>query len=267
MKNDKLTLSACILVKNAQKHIKECLENLQDFDEIILLDNESSDDTLKIAHDFNKEYKNLKIYQSEFIGFGALKNLAISYAKNEWIFSIDSDEILEKECLNYLKDFFSKAVDEKTILALPRKNLYKQEWIKACGWYPDYVTRIFNKNYTKFNNNLVHESVIVPKDSNFKKLDFGVKHYTCSGIESIVTKMNLYTSHSAKEKFKNSKKTSFSSAILRFFVSFTKDYFFRKGIFYGYKGFIISFMNAQGSFLRYAKLYELNKDEETVNKL
>lgn len=262
MKNDKLTLSACILVKNAQKHIKECLENLQDFDEIILLDNESSDNTLKIANDFNKEYKNLKIYQSKFIGFGALKNLAISYAKNEWIFSIDSDEILEKECLNYLKDFFSKAVDEKTILALPRKNLYKNEWIKASGWYPDYVIRVFNKNYTKFNENIVHESVIVPKDAKIKRLDFGIRHYACSSIEDIVKKMNLYTSHSAKEKFKKGKKASISGAIFRFFFTFFKDYFFRKGIFYGYKGLVISLMNAQGAFLRYIKLYELNKDEK-----
>ncbi|ASQ31321.1 glycosyltransferase, family 2 [Campylobacter avium LMG 24591] len=262
MKNNKLPLSACILVKNAQKHIKECLENLQDFDEIILLDNESSDDTLKIAKEFNESYKNLKIYQSEFIGFGALKNLALSYATNEWIFSIDSDEVLEKECLDFLKDFFKSPPSKDIILALPRKNLYKNEWIKASGWYPDYVIRVFNKNYTKFNENIVHESVIVPKDAKIKRLDFGIRHYACSSIEDIVKKMNLYTSHSAKEKFKKGKKASISGAIFRFFFTFFKDYFFRKGIFYGYKGLVISLMNAQGAFLRYIKLYELNKDEK-----
>lgn len=254
--------SATILVKNAQAHIKECLESLRDFDEIILLDNQSEDDTLKIAKEFNESYKNLKIYQSEFIGFGALKNLALSYATNEWIFSIDSDEVLEKDTLMYMKDFFSKAVDKNTILALSRKNLYKGEWIKACGWYPDYVLRIFNKNYTSFNDNLVHESLIVPKDAKIKRLDFGIRHYACSSIEDIVKKMNLYTSHSAKEKFKKGKKASISGAIFRFFFTFFKDYFFRKGIFYGYKGLVISLMNAQGAFLRYIKLYELNKDEK-----
>lgn len=257
MKDNKLPISACILVKNAQKHIKECLENLQDFDEIILLDNESSDDTLKIAHDFNKEYKNLKIYQSKFIGFGPLKNLAISYAKNEWIFSIDSDEVLEKGCLNYLKDFFSKAIDEKTILALPRKNLYKKEWIKACGWYPDYVTRIFNKNYTKFNNNLVHESVIVPKNSNFKKLEFGVKHYAFENASSLLKKLDRYTELYAEQN-KGKKHTSILKAILHGFFSFFKNYLLKKGFLYGYKGLLISTCNALGSFLKYLKLYEMN---------
>lgn len=249
--------SATILVKNAQAHIKECLESLRDFDEIILLDNQSEDDTLKIAHDFNKEYKNLKIYQSEFIGFGPLKNLAISYAKNEWIFSIDSDEVLEKECLNYLKDFFSKAVDEKTILALPRKNLYKKEWIKACGWYPDYVTRIFNKNYTKFNNNLVHESVIVPKDAKIKRLDFGIRHYAFDSVSALLKKLDRYTELYAEQN-KGKKQSSISKAILHGFFSFFKNYLLKKGFLYGYKGFLISTCNALGSFFKYIKLYEMN---------
>ena len=97
-------ISVCILVKNAQDTIKECLESLQSFDEIILLDNQSSDDTLKIANDFKSKFDNLRIYHSEFIGFGPLKNLAISYASNDWIFSIDSDEVLEFSALKELEN-------------------------------------------------------------------------------------------------------------------------------------------------------------------
>lgn len=96
-------ISATILVKNGEQTLLECLESLKCFDEIILLDNQSSDDTLKIAETFRMKFPNLRIYSSEFIGFGALKNLALSYAKNEWIFSIDADEVLESDCLEELK--------------------------------------------------------------------------------------------------------------------------------------------------------------------
>lgn len=90
-------ISAVILVKNAQATLQECLRSIQCFDEIILLDNQSNDDTLKIALSFKESFPNLHIHTSEFIGFGALKNLAISYAKNDWILLIDADEVLEQD--------------------------------------------------------------------------------------------------------------------------------------------------------------------------
>lgn len=122
-------ISAIIIVKNAKQTLLECLNSLKDFDEIILLNNESSDNTLNIANEFKKDFANLHIYHSAFIGFGALKNLALSYAKNDWILSIDADEVLENECIKELKNL---ELQEDNIIALSRKNLYKGEWIKAC---------------------------------------------------------------------------------------------------------------------------------------
>lgn len=252
-------ISVCILVKNAQKTIKECLEALSEFGEIILLDNQSSDKTLEIARKFNENYKNLRIEQSEFIGFGALKNLAVQYAKNEWILSIDSDEVLENEALEEIK---ALNVDQESIIALPRKNLYNNEWIKACGWYPDFVWRIFNKNFTRFNDNFVHESVQIPPNAQKIYLKGHLKHYAFKDIESVITKMNRYTSFSANEKFEKDKKTSLCAAIFRFFLTFFRDYFLRKGFLYGYKGFVIALLNAEGAFYRYAKLYELHKGKK-----
>ena len=249
-------ITVCILVKNAQSTLQECLQSLSEFGEIVLLDNHSTDETLKIAQEFNATYKNLRVEQSEFIGFGALKNLAVSYAKNEWILSIDSDEVLENEALSEIK---ALNLNENCIVALPRKNLYANEWIKACGWHPDFVWRLFNKNFTRFNDNKVHESIILPPNSQKIQLKNALKHYAFGDIQSIIAKMNRYTSFSAQEKFERGKKTSFFGAIFRFFLTFFKDYFLRKGVFYGYKGFVVALLNAEGAFYRYAKLYELNK--------
>ncbi|STQ87391.1 glycosyltransferase family 2 protein [Helicobacter pullorum] len=269
-------ISATILVKNAQDTIRECLDSLQEFDEIILLDNGSSDDTLKIAREFDTLYGNLRIYSSEFIGFGALKNLAISYASNDWIFSIDSDEVLESRTLELLKNLFGSESDynnsessdtpkqstlhtgklpaPNTIYALPRKNLYNGEWIKACGWYPDFVTRIFNKTYTRFNDNIVHESIIIPKDAHLIKLDSGVKHYAFENITHLLDKLQKYSSLWAQQH--THKRSSPLKAIIRGSWSFVRNYVFKKGFLYGYKGFVISVCNALGVFFKYMKLYE-----------
>ncbi|EDO6870994.1 glycosyltransferase, partial [Campylobacter coli] len=249
-------ISVIIIVKNAQNTLFECLNSLKEFGEIILLNNESTDDTLKIAKEFQKDFTHLYIYESKFIGFGALKNLALSHAKNEWILNIDADEILENEAKEELKKLEFK---EQNILALTRKNLYKGEWIKACGWWPDHVLRIFNKNFTRFNDNLVHESLILPSNAKKIHLKNGLRHYAFRDISHLIDKMQYYSSLWAKQNIH--KKSGVLKANLRAFWTFFRNYFLKNGFLYGYEGFTISVCNALGTFFKYMKLYELQKQK------
>ncbi|EAM0390791.1 glycosyltransferase [Campylobacter jejuni] len=249
-------ISVIIIVKNAEQTLLECLNSLKDFDEIILLNNESSDNTLNIANEFKKDFANLHIYHSAFIGFGALKNLTLSYAKNDWILSIDADEVLENECIKELKNL---ELQEDNIIALSRKNLYKGEWIKACGWWPDHVMRVFNKTHTSFNENLVHESLILHKDSKKIKLQNGLRHFAFEDIDSLLNKLQKYSKLWALQNLH--KESSVCKALLRGIWTFFRNYVLKKGIFYGYKGFIISTCNGLGAFFKYMKLYELKKQK------
>ncbi|EAI3516434.1 glycosyltransferase, partial [Campylobacter coli] len=249
-------ISVIIIVKNAQNTLLECLNSLKEFGEIILLNNESTDDTLKIAKEFQKEFAYLYIYESKFIGFGALKNLALSHTKNEWILNIDADEILEKETKEELKKL---EIKEQSILALPRKNLYKGEWIKACGWWPDHVLRVFNKKHTKFNENLVHESLILHPNTQKIKLQNGLRHFAFESIDDLLDKLQKYSKLWALQNLH--KESEIYKALVRGFWTFFRNYVLKKGIFYGYKGFIISTCNGLGAFFKYMKLYELKKQK------
>lgn len=247
-------ISVIIIVKNAQNTLEQCLNSLKEFGEIVLLENESTDDTLKIAQNFQKSFPTLRIEKSAFIGFGALKNKALSYANNEWILSIDADEVLEFDAL---KELESLELKPHCVLYLARKNLYCGEWIKACGWHPDFVGRIFNKTFTHFNDNLVHESLILPQNTQKIYLKGTLLHYAYDGIYGLLEKAQRYSELYTQQN--PTKKSSMSKAILRGGFKFVRDYFFKKGIFYGYKGFIISLFNALGTFLKYAKTYELSQ--------
>ncbi|ECW7655053.1 glycosyltransferase [Campylobacter coli] len=249
-------ISVIIIVKNAQNTLPECLNSLKEFGEIILLNNESTDDTLKIAKEFQKEFAHLYIYESKFIGFGALKNLALSYAKNDWILNIDADEILENEAKEELKKLEFR---EQNILALPRKNLYKGEWIKACGWWPDHVLRVFNKKHTKFNENLVHESLILYPNTQKIYLKNGLRHFAFESIDDLLDKLQKYSRLWALQNLH--KESGICKALVRGFWTFFRNYVLKKGIFYGYKGFIISACNGLGAFFKYMKLYELKKQK------
>lgn len=248
-------ISAVILVKNAEKTIAECLESLCAFGEVVLLDNGSTDATVEIA----SKFPNVKIFSEPvFYGFGKMKNIAVDHATNDWIFSIDSDEVIMPEIVSQIN---AMQLNDNTVVALSRLNYYGNLCMKCCGWYPDYVWRIFNRKYTCFNENIVHEGVETKPDTQKVYIKDAIKHYAADSMESIIQKMNRYTTLSAQEKHKKGKKASVIGAIFRFIHTFNMNYFFRRGIFYGYKGFVVSLLNASGSFYRHMKLYELNKND------
>lgn len=245
-------ISVTILVKNSQATIMQCLESVKDFKEIIILDNGSTDATLTLLREFHLKYNNLKIYQSEFIGFGPLKNKAISYASNDWILSLDSDEVLDSSC----KEAIEKInFDENTIGSISRHNLYKGEWIKACGWSPDYVLRLFNKKAIQFNDKQVHEALDIKDNHKIVKLEGFITHYAFNSIDDLLNKLQRYSTLWAMQNLH--KDSSVIKSITHASFNFFRNYILKNGYRYGYKGFIISTCNALGAFFKYMKLYEL----------
>ncbi len=246
-------ISVTILTKNSSLYMNECLSALLKFDEIIILDNGSTDDTIEIA----RSYKNVKVYEHEFIGFGPLKNLAISYTSNDWVFSVDSDEIISNDLVIEIQKLI---LDKNCIYSISRDNYYNGKLIQACGWQNDFVHRLFNKTVTQFNDKLVHESLIINNNIKMTKLVNNMKHYTFNSAIELVDKMQKYSTLWANEN-RNKKKSSPSKAFFRAMFSFVKNYFFQKGFLYGYEGLVISISNANGVFYKYIKLYEVNKND------
>ena len=249
-------ISVTILVKNAEGTLPECLEALLPFGEIVIVDNESTDGTPDIIRKFSARHGHVKVLESPFIGFGALKQMAVSEASNDLILSIDADEILQERTIREINGL---ELTTGTVAALSRMNHYDGTWVKGCGWYPDYVWRLFNRNHTGFNSNTVHEGVEIPEGSRKVYLKDALKHYAATGISSMLAKMNRYTSYSAREKWEKGRRVTVFGALLRGWLTFHKDYLFRGGVRYGYKGFVIALSNASGTFYRYLKLYELQK--------
>ncbi|APC97391.1 glycosyltransferase family 2 protein [Francisella frigiditurris] len=241
-------ISVTILTKNSSLHIRECLLALKEFSEIIVLDNGSTDKTLDIV----KSFKNVKLFEYDFIGFGPLKRLATGYATNDWILSVDSDEIITEELLNKLKKLEK---NKETVYSFKRLNHYNGRPIKGCGWYPDEVKRLFNKKFTNFNTNMVHESV---ESKHVELIQGDIKHYSFRNISDLLQKLDKYTELYANANI--GKKISLSKPFLSMFTMFIKSYFLKKGFKYGLDGFSISLCNALGAFFKHYKLIEKNKN-------
>ena len=246
-------ISAVVLTKNNETTITKTLESLVDFDDIVVYDNGSTDTTLQII----KSFSNINLICGDFKGFGWTKNKASTYALNDWIIVVDSDEVVDNELLNTLQN---KVLDDKIVYQLNFKAFYKDIQIKYCGWNNQKIKRLYNKTKTKYNDNDVHEDIITD-GFDIDLLDGNVEHYSYQTIEQFIDKANTYSTLFAKNNM-GKKKSSPTKAILNGIYSFIKTYFFKRGFLDGYAGLIIAFSHMVTNFYKYIKLYELNQELE-----
>lgn len=249
-----IPISIVILAKNAERHLEACLAALANFDEIIVLDNGSTDSTPDIA----RRFPNAVVHHHDFIGFGPLKNLAAGFARNDWVLNIDSDEILPPEQVEAIRALDLN--DSSKIYALPRLNHYRGRPIKSCGWYPDWVKRLYHRTTVRFNDNQVHESLIEPEGCRVERLPekYPLLHYSFDGAAGLIGKMQHYTDlFAAQQQFR--RRASVLSAVRHGAAAFFKSYILKRGIFDGGDGWTISFANASGAYYKYIKLHEANQ--------
>lgn len=242
-------ISVTILTKNSELYLDKVLSHLTRFSEVLLYDSGSEDQTFEIA----KKYPNVVIHRGTFDGFGKTHNLASSLCKNDWILSIDSDEIVTPELL---EEIFNLKLETSTVYSISRHNYYREKFIKGCGWYPDRVFRLYNKKTTSFTDALVHEAVIT---DNLKRCDLKepILHFPYKSTQDFIHKMQLYSTLFAKEKA-GKKKATFLSALSHGFFAFFKSYFLKHGFLLGSQGFEISFYNGITAYYKYLKLRDLN---------
>ncbi|MCH9626771.1 MAG: hypothetical protein S4CHLAM2_03990 [Chlamydiales bacterium] len=243
-------ISVTILVKNGERCLKEVLDSLQKFDEIVVYDTGSTDDTLTLA----KSYPNVRIIQQPFTGFGPDHNAAAAQAQHDWILSIDADEVLSEELAN---EILSTSLDPHTVYSLPRHNYYNGRHIKWCGWHPESVIRLYNKQITAFSEAMVHEKV---EDKGLKKMRFfqPLRHYSYASVSDFLQKMEHYSTLFAQQ-YQHKRKSSPLTAYLHGMTAFFKSFILKRGFLGGYEGFLISAYNGHTAFYKYLKLYEANK--------
>ena len=243
-------ISCVIIAKDAQATIKEVLDALKYFSDVVVYSNNSTDKTDEIA----KSYENINLIQGEFLGFGPTKNKASEYAKNDWILSLDADEVLSEEFIYTLN---KKKLKNDLVYSILRINYYKKSKVRHC-WGDDVLVRIYNRTKTSFTNKKVHEKVIT---QNFKieSIRGNIRHYPYSNISEFIIKLDRYSSYYAQENA-GKKDSSPLKASLNAMYSFNKTYFAKFGFLDGYAGLIIAFSHMATNFYKYMKLYELNKE-------
>jgi len=242
-----IRLSVVIITFNEEKNIERCLKSVMNIaDEIIVLDSFSTDKTEEICQKYN-----VKFFQHEFDDYTSQKNRAVSFAENDYVLSLDADEVLSEK----LKNSIFKIKENPIFDAYDfnRLNIYCGKPIKHTSWYPDRKIRIWNRKKGKWVGNKIHEIVKLEKDAKIDTLNGDLLHYSFNSIEEHILQANKFSSISAEQIVQNNKKNLVLKAITNPSFKFFKNYFLKLGFLEGYTGLLISIIISFETFLKYSK--------------
>ena len=254
---NKIGLSAVILTKNEEERITACIKSVIDWvDEVIVLDDESEDNTREIA-----EGLGASVFARKMDIEGRHRNLAYARANSKWVLSLDADERVTEE----LKEEITRALaldTEFNAFTIPRKNFIGDYWIRWGGLYPSAQLKLFCRDKFKWEEAEVHPRAFLDGDCGHLKSD--LIHYTYRDWNDFLRKLNNQTTLEAKKWYKmysvNPKKArykmNFVHALWRTFDRFNRAFIAKRGYRDGFIGFMVAYFSSLYQMVSYAKYRE-----------
>ena len=242
-------ITATIITFNEAANIQAALESLSWADEIIVVDSESTDDTVAIARRFTDH-----VIVRPWPGYIAQKNFAADQATHDWIFSLDADERVTPELAAEITTALAKGPSAAGY-RVPRVTFHLGRWIRSTDWYPDYQLRLYDRRRARWAGKYVHESV--KADGAVEYLRSELQHFAYRDVAHHLETMDRYTTLAAKQMFEEGRRAGFLSLMVHPPAAFFRNYVLRGGFRDGKAGLIVSTMNARYVRLKFAKLREL----------
>lgn len=246
----KLPISLVVITFNEEANIERCLKSVPFASECVVVDSFSGDKTVALA-----QACGARVVQEKWRGFGAQKKFATELAQNPWILSLDADEALSPELAAEIEQLFGQ-LDPLAGYLTPRRSFHLGRWIKYGGWYPDYQLKLFNKDHAQWSEAEVHESIQVQKKH---KLKGDVLHWVFDSLSDQVVTNDRYSSLGARQLYQEGKRFSYLKLFFKPFGKFVETYIVKQGFRDGLPGFIIAIGAAYSLFLKFAKLWEIER--------
>jgi len=242
----KLGLTAVILAKNEEKNLPRVLKSISWVDEIVIVDDESTDGTVEIA-----KKAQATVYQRELDDFCSQRNFALTKVKTPWVLFIDADEEITPELAEEIKQ--AVKTDKFDGYRFPRKNIIFGKWIEHSGWYPDWQLHLFKIAKGKYVEK-VHEQVVL--DGKVGELSKVLVHYNYQSISQYLEKMFRYTTLEVENQLTLGYKFAWSDLIKKPLSEFLRRFFAEQGFKDGVHGLALSLLQAFSELVVYLKIWE-----------
>jgi glycosyltransferase involved in cell wall biosynthesis len=248
-------LTVLIPCKNERRNIRLCIESVRGLaDEILVADSGSCDGTLHIV----QEMGGCRIIEREYVHSADFKNWAIPQAAHEWVLVLDADERVTPPLAEEIRRVLAAPATEVDGYSIGRLNHYLGYRIKRCGWDTDRVIRLFRRDVARYQQRWVHAEVQL-NPQRVAPLREPMLHYTTWSTDQYFEKLNRYAAWSALNARDEQRRFS---ALGLFFTApfrFLQLYVLRLGFLDGLPGFQVCMFAAFYSFLKKAKMWELQR--------
>ena len=229
-------LSLIVITKNEDANIARCIGSVPSADDVVVVDNSSTDRTPEIARSLGARV----IDAPDWPGFGAQKQRALDAAHGDWVLSLDADEWIEPPLMRLIDATIAKA-DADNAYEMPRRSRFCGRIVYHCGWSPDYVTRLFRRSHGRFSDHIVHEHIII--DGRVGRLALPIEHDSIDSLADAEDKILRYSDAAAAQMAKQGKRSSPLKASLRGWAAFLKTYLLRAGFLDGRTGWAVAHYN------------------------
>ncbi|KTD02563.1 glycosyltransferase family 2 protein [Fluoribacter gormanii] len=244
-----MSLTVIIITKNEERNIRRCLESIRFADEVVVLDSGSTDKTVAIAKEYTEH-----VFSTDWPGYGAQKQRALSKATGDWVLNLDADESVSEELQQEIISAMSSNSADAFRIAI-QMFFYNQPLKYSSS--PKRHVRLFKRANAYFSNDIVHEKIVLPEGTRIGKIKNVIMHHSFKDVSHVLYKMNKYSSYSAKTYILNKRRSSFIKTMASTSWMFFRCYFLQRGFLDGRIGFLFAVFNAQGTFYRGVKqLYQ-----------
>ncbi len=242
-------LSVTVITHNESAHIAACLKSVAFADEWIVVDSGSTDGTREIAESLGAKVTTT----TDWPGFGAQKNRALTLATGRWVLSIDADERVSPELAARIQAAVAGAANSPAAgYELSRLSRFCGQWMRHGDWYPDRVLRLFQRDLGRFTPDRVHERLEVK--GTIARLQGDLLHDTMSTLDDAIDKMNRYSAARAQDKVQAGRSGGLGAALSHGLWAFFRSYVVKRGFLDGRLGFVLAVYVAEGTYYRYLKM-------------
>jgi len=243
-------LSVVLIARDAAALLPACLASAAFADEIVVVDSGSADGTAEAAR-----AAGARVVQQDWLGFGRQKQYAVEQARNDWVLCLDADERLTPELAASIRGALQAPV--APVYRMARRNRFLGRWLRHGEGYPDWSLRLFDRRHARWSDDAVHEKLLHAASPALLAGD--LLHDSADDLGRYLDKQNRYTALAAQQLFERGRRAGLAELVLSPLVRFLKFYVLRLGFLDGVPGLVHIAIGCANSFLKYAKLIELQR--------
>jgi glycosyltransferase involved in cell wall biosynthesis len=244
-------VTVTVITKNEAEALADALKSVSWADELIVVDAESSDDTVKIARQFTD-----RVYVRPWNGYVDQKNHAAGLSSHDWIFSLDADERSTPELGDEMRSLL-ETVPPLNGYRIPRVSFYFGRWMRTTDMYPDYQLRLYDRRKARWDGMYVHESVKVDGPVGYLKSE--LQHHPYRDLSEHLVRMDRYTTLAARQMHARGQRAGAMDLLFHPPAAFLRNYLLKGGFRDGKAGLVISIVNSYYVFLKFAKMWEIQR--------